>query len=199
MTILLNTANVAIARIAILGAESSGKSQLASALARQYQSCWVPEYLREFVDARQRPPHEHEQLQIAQIQLEREQRVAEQGEAAGQQWLFCDTTPVMTLLYSQHYWNRVPVELEQLTADHAARYALTLVTAPDGLWVPDGLQRESAIVQQTIHALLLTRLTMLDISWQLVTGTLAQRLQQVQQALEAIAKLPPCAGPQHKG
>jgi nicotinamide riboside kinase len=37
-------------RVAILGAESSGKSTLAAGLAQRYRSAWVPEYLREFVD-----------------------------------------------------------------------------------------------------------------------------------------------------
>ena len=38
------------ARIAILGAESTGKSTLAETLARRHGTLWVPEYLREFVD-----------------------------------------------------------------------------------------------------------------------------------------------------
>ncbi|MEG2902189.1 MAG: AAA family ATPase, partial [Massilia sp.] len=38
-----------VARIAVLGAESSGKSTLSEALARRYDTVWVPEYLREFV------------------------------------------------------------------------------------------------------------------------------------------------------
>ena len=43
-------------RVAILGAESSGKSTLAAALAERYGTVWVPEYLREFVETQGRVP-----------------------------------------------------------------------------------------------------------------------------------------------
>ncbi|MGZ8295302.1 MAG: AAA family ATPase, partial [Telluria sp.] len=39
-----------VLRVAIVGAESSGKSTLADAMATHYGTLWVPEYLREFVD-----------------------------------------------------------------------------------------------------------------------------------------------------
>jgi nicotinamide riboside kinase len=42
------------ARVAILGAESTGKSTLAEALAMYYDTVWVPEYLREFVEVQGR-------------------------------------------------------------------------------------------------------------------------------------------------
>ena len=42
----------ALLRVAILGAESSGKSTLAAALAERLGTVWVPEYLREFVETK---------------------------------------------------------------------------------------------------------------------------------------------------
>src|SRR5205814_1247680 len=53
-----------VQRIAILGAESSGKSTLAAALAEHYNTVWVPEFLREFVDTHQRVPREEDQYGI---------------------------------------------------------------------------------------------------------------------------------------
>ena len=63
-----------IRRIAVLGAESSGKSTLCEALARRYGTLWVPEYLREFVDTHGRVPFETDQFTIARTQREREDR-----------------------------------------------------------------------------------------------------------------------------
>jgi nicotinamide riboside kinase len=54
-------------RIAILGA-SSGKTTLAAALAQRYQTVWVPEYLREFVDVQGRVPRSADQFHIARTQ-----------------------------------------------------------------------------------------------------------------------------------
>ncbi len=60
-----------VRRIAVLGAESSGKSTLCVALARRYDTLWVPEYLREFVDTHGRVPFESDQFGIARTQRAR--------------------------------------------------------------------------------------------------------------------------------
>jgi NadR type nicotinamide-nucleotide adenylyltransferase len=164
-------------RIAILGAESSGKSTLAAALAEHYRTVWVPEYLREFVDTHQRVPREEDQYAIALTQLTRENDAAMR---AGR-FLFCDTTPLMTALYSRVYWGRVDAQLAQLDSVH--EYALTLVTAPDGPWMPDGLQRESEAVRQSVHALVLANLTARGIPHTVVAGEPDQRMAQVRALL----------------
>ena len=160
-------------RIAILGAESSGKSTLAAALAEHYQTVWVPEYLREFVDAHQRVPREEDQYAIALTQRMRENDAAMRAN----RYLFCDTTPLMTALYSRVYWGRVDAQLAELDSLH--EYALTLVTAPDGPWMPDGLQRESEAVRQSVHALVLANLRARGIAHTVVAGDPAQRMAQV--------------------
>jgi NadR type nicotinamide-nucleotide adenylyltransferase len=166
------------ARIAILGAESTGKSSLAQALAERHRTVWVPEYLREFVDTRARVPFESDQFGIARTQQEREDAAA----AGASRYLFCDTTPLMTAIYSQVYWGRVDVQLAALVKQHD--YALTLVTAPDSPWMPDGLQRESEAVRQTVHKEVLSALAERGIAYALVEGSLAERLAQVDRLLE---------------
>jgi NadR type nicotinamide-nucleotide adenylyltransferase len=167
-------------RIAILGAESSGKSTLAAALAEHYHTLWVPEYLREFVDAHGRVPREEDQYGIAFTQMERENAAAQ----LAQRFLFCDTTPLMTALYSKVYWGRVDAQLAELDSVH--EYAVTLVTAPDGPWVPDGLQRESEAVRQSVHALVLANLRARGIAHTVVAGEPAHRMAQVVELLAAL-------------
>ncbi|MES2018843.1 MAG: ATP-binding protein [Pseudomonadota bacterium] len=161
-----------VARVAILGAESSGKSTLAAALAAQYGTLWVPEYLREFVETEGRVPVEEDQCGIARTQMAREDAAA----ANASRFLFCDTTPLMTALYSRWYWGRVDAQLALLERRHD--YACTIVTAPDSPWEADGLQRESEQVRQTIHEQVLQMLAERDIAYLLVTGSLQQRLLQ---------------------
>ena len=169
-------------RIAILGAESTGKSTLADALARRYRTLWVPEYLREFVDDRQRVPFEDDQPAIARTQLAREDAMAARPEA--RRFLFCDTTPLLTAVYSRIYWGRVPPELLALEAAHD--YALTLVAAPDLPWVPDGLQRESAEVRMRVHAQLVAVLAERGIPYVLVEGELEARMRKVELLLPTL-------------
>lgn len=167
------------ARIAILGAESTGKSTLAPALAARYGTLWVPEYLREFVETEQRVPREEDQPAIARAQRGREDALAASKDA--RRFLFCDTTPLMTAVYSRIYWGRVPVELLEMEAAHD--YAATLVAGLDLPWVPDGLQRESEAVRKQVHDCLLAVLRERGIPFTLLEGDLAQRLRQVEDLL----------------
>ena len=169
-----------VRRIAILGAESSGKSTLSGALARRYDTLWVPEYLREFVDTHGRVPFESDQYGIALTQRAREDAAAVQAS----EFLFCDTTPLMTALYSRVYWSRVDAQLEQLASTHD--YALTLVTAPDTPWVADGLMRESEEVRQRVYSMLVEDLDARGIRFVLVEGDLPHRLRQVEAALKIL-------------
>ncbi|MCB5183747.1 ATP-binding protein [Methylobacillus gramineus] len=162
-----------ILRIAILGAESTGKSTLAAALAAHYQTIWVAEFLREFVETRQRTPYAEEQLLIATTQRERE----EESESRANRLLFCDTSPLMTALYSEHYFGGVDAELAMLAAQHD--YGATIVTAPTTPWVADGLQRESDVVRQHIHIQLMRKLYDAGIAYRLVDGSLQQRVMQI--------------------
>ena len=168
-----------VARIALLGAESTGKSTLAQALARRYGTLWVPEYLREFVEVNARVPREDDQPGIARTQRAREEALALDARTKG--LLFCDTTPLMTAVYSRIYWGRVPDDLLAWEAAHD--YAWTLVAAPDLPWVPDGLQRESEEVRQRVHAKLLDVLAARSIPFTLLTGDLDARLRQAEAVL----------------
>ena len=167
-------------RIAVLGAESSGKSTLCEALARRHDTVWVPEYLREFVDTMGRVPFEEDQFGIARTQREREDAAATRA----RDYLFCDTTPLMTALYSRVYWGRVDARLEEVARAHD--YSLTVVTATDLPWTPDGLQRESEEVRELVHRMVLGELQERGIRFLLVEGDLPQRLRQVEQALTSL-------------
>jgi NadR type nicotinamide-nucleotide adenylyltransferase len=171
---------MSLRRIAIVGAESTGKSTLTAALAASRATAWVPEYLREFVETHQRVPAEGDQIGIARTQLAREDALAAHAKGL----LFCDTTPLMTAVYSDIYWGRVPPELEALARAHA--YAVTFVAAPDGPWIADGLQRESAEVRLRVHAALLARLDRQRVAFTLLTGPLEARLAQAAPVLDML-------------
>jgi nicotinamide riboside kinase len=165
-------------RVAIVGAASSGKSTLAEGLARRHQTLWVPEYLREFVDVEGRVPVAEDQFHIAATQREREDAAAPRAK----RYLFCDTTPLMTAVYSRRYFGGIDARLAPLADSHPRDYALTLVTAPDIPWVEDA-QRESAEVCAIIHRMLLDELAMRGIPYLLVSGDPEQRLAEVEHHL----------------
>jgi HTH-type transcriptional repressor of NAD biosynthesis genes len=176
----VNTGDRRPLRIAILGAESTGKTRLAQSLittlkSKGLEATWIPEALRDWCDAMGRTPRQHEQQAIAQIQA---QRVAN----ATTPLVIADTSPLMTAIYSDHLWGDTslyPYALEQ-----QRDYGLTLLTGLDLQWVPDGIQRDSPSARVEVDARLRDVLQHNTIAHTLVYGSGAERTQSALQAIE---------------
>ena len=61
-----------IKKIILTGPESSGKTTLAKQLAERFQTTWVPEFARTYLDNLTRPYREDDLLRIAQGQKDLE-------------------------------------------------------------------------------------------------------------------------------
>ncbi|MBX3171375.1 MAG: AAA family ATPase [Candidatus Eremiobacteraeota bacterium] len=118
-----------VRRISIFGPESTGKSTLTARLAEHFQTLWVPEYARGWLEAR------GGQVCLADLPvISRAQRASE--EALARQCgplLFCDTDPSATPLWSEELFGGCDPLLEEAVG----RYDLTLLCAPDVPWVED--------------------------------------------------------------
>jgi nicotinamide riboside kinase len=160
--------------ICLIGAECTGKTTLAQALAQRMGGLWVPEYLRSFTTQHNRTPERGEQLHVLQEQLRLETQVQQLARQQQRHWVFCDTAPLLTAVYSDCVFADTSL-YPQARALHA-RYATTLLLEPDIPWVADGAQRDGAQVRVHIHARIERAFT--DGSWPYtrVTGTFEQRL-----------------------
>jgi nicotinamide riboside kinase len=172
-------------RIALLGAESTGKTALAQALAQRIsadtglRTAWVPEFLREWCDASGRTPRIDEQAGIADEQARRIDAAAAQHEV-----VICDTTPLMISIYSEFVFGDTSLH-EGALAWHR-RCALTLVTALDLPWLADGFIREGPHVREPVDALVRGLLIGAELPWATISGAGERRLEA---ALDAIAPL----------
>ena len=90
--------------VGLLGAECTGKTALARALALHFGGLWVPEYLRLFCRQHGRPPHVDEQALVMRRQFEQEEFTLVQARQLGCDYVFCDTTPLQTAIYSEFYF-----------------------------------------------------------------------------------------------
>jgi nicotinamide riboside kinase len=163
-------------RIAIVGAERTGKSWLTQALAevirlRGHAVHTVDEVLRAWCDREGRTPHPHEQLGIAQAQAQAAEQAKQQGPHG---WVICDTTPVMTAVYSHMLFD--DESLYPMALAHQAHYDLTLVTGLDLPWVADGLQRDGPHVRGPVDTLVRQALERAGITYHVVYGQGQQRL-----------------------
>lgn len=136
--------------ICLIGAECTGKTTLAQALATQMGGLWVPEYLRSFTEQHGRTPDRCEQLHILEQQVRLEAAALVAARQQQGHLVFCDTAPLLTAIYSDCVFGDASL-YPQAHGLHA-RYALTLLLEPDLPWVADGLQRDGAVVRAAVHA-----------------------------------------------
>ena len=84
-------------RTAITGPESTGKTKMATWLSNAYQTLWVPEYAREYLE-KYGPDYTLEDVvAIAHEQLKRENTAAENARRI----LFCDTGLLVTKIWCE--------------------------------------------------------------------------------------------------
>ena len=161
--------------ICLIGAECTGKTTLAQALAQQMCGVWVPEYLRSFTEQNGRTPERIEQASILQEQVRQETVALAAARRQGQRFVFCDTAPLLTSVYS----DVVFADSSLYPQAHGLhdRYAVTLLLEPDIPWVADGLQRDGMQWRAKVHARIEKALA--DWAWPHVriAGTPDQRLQ----------------------
>jgi nicotinamide riboside kinase len=162
-------------KIALLGAESTGKTQLSLDLAQALRATGrtvavVPEYLREWCEQAGRTPQPQEQLSIAQ---EHERRV-DAAVASGADIVIADTTAVMVAIYSAMLFD--DGTLYRFALERQRGYEHTLVTGLDLPWVADGLQRDGPHVRPPVDALVRAALQRAGVRFQVVYGHGPQRL-----------------------
>lgn len=175
-------------RIALLGAESTGKTQLAGELAAGLRLqgssvAVVPEALREWCVREGRAPLPEEQLPIARDHESRVDAAAQDNTV-----VIADTTALMVAVYSGMLF--AGGELYRFALENQRRYDLTLLTGLDLPWVADSLQREGPQAQLQTDLLVRRALADAGVAYRVVYGHGPDRLAS---ALAAIDCSPPVA------
>ncbi|MBI3346486.1 MAG: ATP-binding protein [Burkholderiales bacterium] len=169
--------------VTLVGAECTGKSTLADALAMHFNAGLVTEYLREWCDTHGRTPLQHEQAHIAAEQAARIEAAARRHAL-----VICDTTPLITALCSQHYFNDDSLLAGALAFQR--RCDATLLCAPDLPWVADGIQRDGPAARARFDSRLRATLAAAGLPWTGIEGSDATRLQLSLQALAPLLTAP---------
>jgi nicotinamide riboside kinase len=176
--------------IALLGAESTGKTTLARALrdalaAEGFEAVVVPEYLREFCDREQRTPRADEQQGIADEQTHRIDAAA-----LAHKFVIADTTALMIAVYSDQVFGDTTLYGHAQVA-HARGCDLTLLTALDLPWQADGLQRDGPQVREPVDAKVRAALQRAEVPYSIVFGSGDSRLAAALAAVRRALAPPP--------
>ena len=169
--------------VALLGAESTGKTTLAGEIAavlvaRGRAVEVVPEVLREFCDAHARTPRRDEQAGIAAAQTARIAAAATRAAI-----VVADTTALMVAVYSDLVFGDTSLYDDALAAQRTID--LTLVTALDLPWQADGLMRDGAHVREPVDAKLRAALARGGIAAATIAGAGPARLAAALAAIDA--------------
>ena len=132
-----STAN--LVKVVLFGPESTGKTTLSELLARHYNSVWVPEYARRYLQNKwnnERKTCEHKDLiPIAIGQIKMENDLLKKADKV----LICDTDLLETKVYSEEYYGGfVDPDLDKAAIN--SQYDLYLLTYIDTPWEKDDLR-----------------------------------------------------------
>lgn len=122
---------MSLKRIAVVGPESTGKSELCQHLARIYDTEWVPEYARFYLDRLSGTYTQPDLVEMAKGQLIWEDDKADYAH----EFLFCDTTMLVFKIWSDHKYGQTDSWIESELKTR--KYDFYLLTNFDIPWMPD--------------------------------------------------------------
>lgn len=127
----MSASSLGLKKIAILGAESTGKTSLARSLALRFQTVWVPENTRDYFSVQPLEVKLDDIGNIIREHLAQENRLQHNAE----QFMFTDTELIMAKVWCIDSNGTCPKWIENEITRH--KYDLYLLTANDLPWIPD--------------------------------------------------------------
>lgn len=156
-------------RISITGPESTAKSWLSKELAKHYNSCFVEEYSREYLDGK-RKYDRNDILKITKKQLLNEEEQAGMCNSV----LFCDTDILVNKIWSNYVFNECDNWIENEFVQH--EYGLYLLCFPDIKWEFDPL-RENRDNRNILFEIYENELKNAGFNYKIIKGIGNKRLQ----------------------
>ncbi len=163
-----------IIKIAMFGPESSGKTTLSRQLAEHFDTVWIPEFARQYLEDKLKNANEvcvpGDLLPIAIGQT----RLENQGLNTANKFLFCDTNLLVTKVYSEAYYEFCDPILDKAAKKH--KYDLFFLTDIDLPFEKDEL-RDSEENRNKFFHIFKNSLIENNKPYILLSGTKQQRLQ----------------------
>ncbi|MBP7281854.1 MAG: AAA family ATPase [Leptospiraceae bacterium] len=161
-----------VRKVVLYGPESTGKTTLSQKLANHFDTVWIPEFAREYLEVKANPMELEmsDFLNIAQGQIKLEEKAIHKANRI----LICDTDLLVTKVLSDHYMNSC---LEFISIEAYSReYALHLLTYTDIPWVADVL-RDRPNQRAEMFQLFKIELEKANRPYKLISGNFEERFQ----------------------
>lgn len=161
-------------KIAVIGPESTGKSNLSEHLANQYNCLWVPEFARQYCANLNRDCDMQDELNIFYGQLNSERAIFKESLKANHKLLICDTTIVTVKVWTEHVFKNTP-DVVNREFNHR-HYDLYLLTNNDLPWEDDPL-RNFPNQREYFYEWYLRLLKENNLNFRIVSGVNKERFQ----------------------
>ncbi|RNI38804.1 ATPase [Hanamia caeni] len=187
----------AIKKIVIIGPESTGKSTLCEKLAAHYQTLWVPEYAREYLEKHGTDYSYEDLLTIAKGQIELEERISSKFKVQSSKFkvqnpiqnsqsstlnpqpstlLFIDTDMYVMKVWAEYVFNNCHNWILNRIAER--KYDLYLLCDVDLPWIEDKLREyPDAGIRKKLFYFYKELMTSQSTPWHIISGNYEQRLQ----------------------
>ncbi|MEG2100788.1 MAG: DUF4301 family protein, partial [Flavobacterium sp.] len=134
----LRQQKTAIIKIALFGPESTGKTTLATQLAEYYETEWVPEFARDYLQEKWEE-NQHICVEADMMPIAYGQTALENQKLSNaKKYLFCDTNLMVTKVFSEMYYNVCDPLLNEAALEH--EYDLFFLTDIDVPWEKDDIR-----------------------------------------------------------
>ncbi len=161
-------------KVVLFGPESTGKTTLAKALAEYYDTVWVEEFAREYLEKKWHSTAEicarEDIYPIAVGQMKLENEAAQKGT----KFLFCDTTLLSTQVYAETYFDGW-CDGRVKEANKKNQYDIYFLTDIDVPWEKD-LLRDRPNQRQEMFDAFLIALNQRNLTYTLLHGTHEERM-----------------------
>ncbi|WP_321995769.1 ATP-binding protein [Draconibacterium orientale] len=155
--------------VAITGAESTGKSTLAKALATHYNVPFVPEFARSYVEQLHRSYTYDDVILIAKKQIEQYNEMLLQQPPL----IILDTWLLITKIWLDVVYGKVPAWIEQAIKE--IRIDAFLVCDIDLPWVPDSVRENGGIDREKLQQTYIQELKNYDFPYHIIKGNYEER------------------------
>lgn len=169
-------------KVVILGPECTGKSELSEYLAKDFNTVWVPEYAREYLNELQRPYDQKDLPRIARGQLALEDQIT----STANRVVFCDTDLYVIKVWSLFKYGYCDPEI--LEAIGTRKYDLYLLTYVDIPWVADPL-REHPGQRQELYNLYLEEMKNQPVPFVEIKGSREQRRKRAKESVHELISM----------
>jgi NadR type nicotinamide-nucleotide adenylyltransferase len=169
-------------KVCVVGPECTGKTALSKYLATHYNTAWVEEYARAYLNKLGRPYDQSDLLKIAHGQL----RMEDEWLRDANRLLICDTNLVVLKIWSEVKFGSCDPQI--LTQMKERKYDLYLLTYIDIPWENDPM-REHPERREELYKMYLSEMQQQSTPFVEIKGPMETRQQSALDAIQKYLKL----------